>query len=79
MPILPIASLRWRGNGDAVAAVAADAADGDSNTVAADGVAVGMPMLPMASWRWRGNGDDVAADGDGVAIAMTMPMLPMAR
>ena len=50
-----------------------------SNTVAADGVAVGMPMLPMASLRWRGNGDDVAADGDGVAIAMTMPMLPMAR
>ena len=51
--------------------------DGDDS--AADGVAVAMPILPMASLRWRGNGDDVAADGDGVAIAMTMPMLPMAR
>jgi anti-sigma factor ChrR (cupin superfamily) len=72
--------LRWRGNGDAVAAVAADAADGDSNTVAADGVAVGMPMLPMASWRWRGNGDDVAADGDGdCEVAMAMTSLPIAR
>ena len=45
----------------------------------ADGVAVAMPILPIASLRWRGNGDDVAADGDCVAIAMVMPMLPMAR
>ena len=36
-----------------------------------------MAMLQIARL-WRGNGDEVAADGDCVAIAMTMPVLPMA-
>ena len=69
MPMLSMASLRWRGNGDDVAA------DGD-------GVAVAMPMLPMA--RWRGD-DGVAMTLLPMAIAMAMsmaiaiPLLPMAR